>query len=170
LIICPASKEASMSKKNRSPINLVKIATGLANQRALWEPLVSYDPVARYYVRLAREQEFEAWLLTWLPGQGTDWHDHGGSAGAFITLRGVLTERHAEVGYGPPRIVPGGRELVSETLRPFGSRHVHEVTNHGVEPAVSVHVYAPSLVEMHYYEVRGDLLHMANSQLVGVNW
>ncbi|HEX3198503.1 MAG TPA: hypothetical protein VHR39_13225 [Propionibacteriaceae bacterium] len=67
-----------MSKKNRSPINLVKIATGLANQRALWEPLVSYDPVARYYVRLAREQEFEAWLLTWLPGQGTDWHDHGG--------------------------------------------------------------------------------------------
>jgi hypothetical protein len=72
LIICPASKEASMSKKNRSPINLVKIATGLANQRALWEPLVSYDPVARYYVRLAREQEFEAWLLTWLPGQGTD--------------------------------------------------------------------------------------------------
>jgi hypothetical protein len=81
-----------MSKKNRSPINLVKIATGLANQRALWEPLVSYDPVARYYVRLARAQEFEAWLLTWLPGQGTDWHDHGGSAGAFITLRGVLTE------------------------------------------------------------------------------
>jgi hypothetical protein len=61
-----------MSKKNRSPINLIKIATGLANQRALWEPLVSYDPVARYYVRLARDQEFEAWLLTWLPGQGTD--------------------------------------------------------------------------------------------------
>jgi hypothetical protein len=33
---------------------------------------VAYDPVARYYVRLAREPEFEAWLLTWLPGQGTD--------------------------------------------------------------------------------------------------
>ena len=58
------------------------------------------DPVDRYYVRLARQREFEAWLLTWLPGQGTDWHDHGGSAGAFMTLRGVLTERHAEVGYG----------------------------------------------------------------------
>jgi hypothetical protein len=38
-----------MPKKNRTPINLVKIATSLANQRALWEPLVSYDPVARYY-------------------------------------------------------------------------------------------------------------------------
>jgi predicted metal-dependent enzyme (double-stranded beta helix superfamily) len=159
-----------MSKKNRSPINLVKIVTSLANQRALWEPLVSYDPIARYYVRLAREHEFEAWLLTWLPGQGTDWHDHGGSAGAFITLRGALTERHAEVGYGRPRIVPGSRELVAGTLRSFGSRHVHEVANRGVDPAVSVHVYAPSLVEMHHYEVRGDLLHVATSQLLGVNW
>jgi hypothetical protein len=75
-----------MPKKNRNPVNIVKIATSLANQRALWKPLVSYDPVARYYVRLAREQDFEAWLLTWLPGQGTAWHDHGGSAGAFITF------------------------------------------------------------------------------------
>jgi hypothetical protein len=65
-----------MPNKDRSRINLVKIATHLAQQRALREPLVSYDPVARYYVRLAREQEFEAWLLTWLPGQGTEWHDH----------------------------------------------------------------------------------------------
>jgi predicted metal-dependent enzyme (double-stranded beta helix superfamily) len=170
LIIFCRVEGGSMPRKNRSPINLVKIATSLANQRALWEPSVSYDPVARYYVRLARQHEFEAWLLTWLPGQGTDWHDHGGSAGAFVTLRGVLNERHAEVGYGPPRIVPGRRELVAGTLRSFGSRHIHEVTNRGVEPAVSVHVYAPSLVEMHQYEERGDLLHVANSKLVGVNW
>lgn len=156
--------------KNRNSINLVKMATDLAKQNALWEPLVSYDPVARYYLRLAREPEFEAWLLTWLPGQGTDWHDHGGSAGAFITLRGVLTERHAEVGYGPPRIIPGVRELDAGALRSFGSRHVHEVTNRGVEPAVSLHVYAPSLSEMRQYEVRGDLLHVATSRLIGVNW
>jgi Cysteine dioxygenase type I len=59
---------------------------------------------------------------------------------------------------------------VAGTLRSFGSRHIHEVTNRGVEPAVSVHVYAPSLVEMHHYEVRGGLLHVVNAQLVGVNW
>jgi Cysteine dioxygenase type I len=82
----------------------------------------------------------------------------------------VLTERHAKIGYGLPRVVPGGRELVSGTLRAFGSRHIHEVTNRGVEPAVSLHVYAPSLVEMHRYEVRDDLLHVVSSQLVGVNW
>jgi len=159
-----------MPKKDRTDVNLVKIATDLANQRGLWEPLVSYDSAARYYVRLAREQEFEAWLLPWLPLQSTDWHDHGGSAGAFITLRGVLTEQHAEVGYGPPRIIPGGRELAAGTLRSFGSRHVHQVSNRGVEPAVSLHVYAPSLVEMHQYEARSDVLQVVSSQLVGVSW
>jgi hypothetical protein len=36
-----------MPKKDRQSVNLVKIATGLASQRLLWEPLVSYRPVAR---------------------------------------------------------------------------------------------------------------------------
>jgi hypothetical protein len=55
-------------------------------------------------------------------------------------------------------------------LRAFGSRHIHEVANRGIEPAVSLHVYPPSLVEMHQYEVRDDRLHVMSSQLVGVNW
>ena len=33
------------------------------------------------------------WLLSWLPGQGTGLHDHGGSAGAFAVVRGTLHER-----------------------------------------------------------------------------
>ena len=83
-----------MSKKNRVPVNLVQITTRLAAQTTLWEPLIAYDPISRYYARLARESDFEAWLLTWVPGQGTEWHDHGGSAGAFITVRGSLTYDH----------------------------------------------------------------------------
>ena len=77
-----------MSRTNRSPVQLASIATRLAEQHELWQPLIEFDPVSRYYARLAREADFEAWLLTWVPGQGTDWHDHGGSAGAFVTVRG----------------------------------------------------------------------------------
>ena len=42
----------------------------------------------------------------WLPGQGTDWHDHGGSGGAFVVLQGSLVERTALHGVvrGPRRI------------------------------------------------------------------
>ncbi|MCW2804691.1 MAG: putative cysteine dioxygenase [Propionibacteriaceae bacterium] len=160
-----------MSRKLRAQINLVQIATQLAAQQVLWEPLIAYDPVSRYYARLAAEPQFEAWLLTWVPGQGTDWHDHGGSAGAFITLRGTLTEQHARVDRdAAPVIEPQARELVTGSLRAFGTKHLHKVTNNGLEPAVSLHVYSPALVEMNRYEPRGARLERVESQLVGVNW
>ena len=77
--------------KCRPRINLADTVARLAEQRTLWESLVRYDPVSRYYARMSSEPYYEAWLLTWVPGQGTDWHDHGGSAGAFLTVRGTLT-------------------------------------------------------------------------------
>ena len=161
-----------MPKKDRSPVQLVEVLTRLAEQRVLWEPLIKFDPVSRHYARLASERGFEAWLLTWVPGQGTDWHDHGGSAGAFLTVRGTLTEQQAMVRRdGLPRIVAGNRELPGGALRPFGTKHIHKVTNNSLEPAVSLHVYAPALVEMNAYEVvDGDQLRLADSQLVGRNW
>src|SRR3712207_1435282 len=126
----------------RARVNLPEVAIRLAGQRSLWEPLVAFDPSSRYYARLAAEPAFEAWLLTWVPGQGTDWHDHGGSSGAFVVLQGTLTEEHATVSpFAAPRLVPGARELGAGALRAFGRKHIHRVTNHDVEPAVSLHVY-----------------------------
>ena len=160
-----------MPTSPHNSVNLAQIATRLAEQRELWEPMIVFDPAERYYTRLAREPEFEAWLLTWLPGQDTEWHDHGQSAGAFVTVRGTLTEQYAMVGSdGPPRIVPRTRELVSGSLRTFGRRHLHQVANLGVEPAVSLHVYSPALVQMNTYRPDGDLLQLASSQLAGLNW
>lgn len=160
-----------MSKKNRTPVNLAQTALRLADQPALWEPLVEFDPGSRNYARLAAEPQFEAWLLTWVPGQGTDWHDHGGSAGGFVTLRGTLTEEHASVNpVGPPVIVPGSRALPTQTLRVFGTKHLHRVTNLALEPAVSLHVYAPALVEMNQYVPDGPVLRLVTASPIGVNW
>jgi predicted metal-dependent enzyme (double-stranded beta helix superfamily) len=160
-----------MPNKPRSRVNLPELALRLAAQTALWRPLVTYDPTSRYFTRLAAEPDFEAWLLTWLPGQGTEWHDHGGSAGAFVTLQGTLTELHATVTPGQaPRIDPTPRRLSTQSLRPFGTRHIHRVTNHDLEPAVSLHIYAPALVEMHQYEAHGDRLELVTATLAGVNW
>ncbi len=166
-----SSRRSSSSRKTRPRHNLVEIATRLAGQLEVWEPLVRYDPISRYYVRLAKEREFEAWLLTWVPGQGTEWHDHGGSAGAFVVVRGELTERTATVSQtGPPRIVDEPRVLSDGSLRAFGTKHVHRVTNNGLEPAVSVHVYSPALVEMNSYAEDGPRLWQTGSRLIGVNW
>jgi predicted metal-dependent enzyme (double-stranded beta helix superfamily) len=106
-----------------------------------------------------------------VPGQGTDWHDHGGSAGAFATVRGTLTEEHARVRDGaPPVVLPSARTLSTGTLRPFGTRHIHKVTNTALEPAVSVHVYAPALTEINGYARHGDVLELVESRLAGVSW
>ena len=53
-----------------------------------WLGLVRYDPARRWYRRLLAEDR-EVWLLSWLPGQHTGFHDHGSSAGAFAVVRGT---------------------------------------------------------------------------------
>ena len=156
---------------DRSSFSPTQFLTRLAEQHRLWEPLITFDPWSRHYVRLAAERDVEAWLLTWLPGQGTEWHDHGGSAGAFLPVRGTLTERQATVQRdGPPRIRPEARTVAAGMLRPFGTTHVHRVTNEGPEPAVSLHVYAPALVEMNEYAVDGDRLRLVAAQRAGRSW
>lgn len=57
-----------------------------------WPVAPRFNPIDRWYHRLAVADDHEVWLLTWLPGQGTDLHDHGGSAGAFLVFDGTLTE------------------------------------------------------------------------------
>jgi hypothetical protein len=35
----------------------------------------------------------------------------------------------------------------------FGGHHVHDIVNGGAVPAISVHVYAPRLTSMTYYQL-----------------
>src|SRR4051812_13556601 len=105
-----------------------------------------FDPTERWYARLAAAHDHEAWLLTWLPGQATELHDHGGAAGAFVVVGGVLTEETVATGAGRARLV--STSLAAGSTRPFGAHHIHRIANNGTEPAVSVHVYAPALAVM----------------------
>lgn len=53
---------------------------------------------ARDYRRelIERGDGFELWLLSWLPGQRTRIHDHGGAMTAAEVLSGLLREEHFE--------------------------------------------------------------------------
>jgi quercetin dioxygenase-like cupin family protein len=70
-----------------------RIAAELARDEDRWRDQVRFDPVERFVLLLEHTDEYEAWLLTWLPGQGTDLHDHGSATGTFTVVAGVLTER-----------------------------------------------------------------------------
>jgi hypothetical protein len=129
-----------------------------------WPVPLQFDPAERWYHRLAAATDHEVWLLTWLPGQHTDLHDHGGSAGAFLVAAGTLTEETV-VGAG---LRP--RALATGAGRRFGARQVHRVSNRGDRPAVSVHVYRPALRTMTRYHLDGGRLRVAEVAEAGVAW
>lgn len=121
------------------------LARSIAADRGRWEPLVRYDATTRWYARLATGPGYEVWLLSWLPGQGSELHDHGGSSGVLTVLDGGLTEHTP----GPRGI--DRRPLAPGDQRVFAPGYVHEVVNDSLEPAVSLHVYFPGLTEMRRY-------------------
>jgi predicted metal-dependent enzyme (double-stranded beta helix superfamily) len=148
--------------------DLLDEARRLAADPAAWAVRPHFDPAERWYARLARADDHEAWLLTWLPGQHTDLHDHGGATGAFVVVAGTLTEETLARGGGRCRLV--SRTLAVGDHRSFGARHVHRVANLGTGPAVSVHVYAPALRSMTRYLVDGERVRATATERAGVAW
>jgi predicted metal-dependent enzyme (double-stranded beta helix superfamily) len=130
-----------------SQVRLRQLVQGVAAREHEWLSQVRYDLSQRWYHRLAWDDDHEVWLLSWLPGQRTGFHDHGESSGSFTVARGTLRERTA----------PGGRPGRSAAVRrgetrSFGPWYVHDVINTSVRPAVSVHAYSPPLRSMRRFE------------------
>jgi cysteine dioxygenase type I len=106
----------------------------------------------RWWTRLALTEEVEVWLLSWLPGQGTRPHDHGGAAGSFTVLTGELAETYR---------YPSGpiRNLLHTTgsALGFGSGRAHRMQNLGPARASSVHAYSPPLIPTREYASLRDI-------------
>jgi len=80
------------------------LAMGLAAHPERWWRLLDYRTDTRWYRLLERTEQHEVWLLSWLPGQGTDLHDHGPASGAFAIAAGTLTERVVAAKPGRPLV------------------------------------------------------------------
>jgi len=153
----------------RTPADHLATARRYAANPDDWPLAPRFDPLRRWYHRLAAEPDAEVWLLSWLPGQGTDLHDHGGSAGAFVVVSGTLTEYTVKT---PPGSAP---RLASDSLHPgdgraFGPHHIHQITNAATQPAVSLHVYGPALREMTRYHIAGGQLLVTAVDRAGADW
>ena len=159
-----------------SRTSVAALAAALSAVDSDWLPRVEYRAESRWSALLPAGEaaavlapslhgalaHAQIWLLSWLPGQGTDLHDHGGSSGAFAVVRGTLSE---QVGARE-----GAAQLSGGRVRHFGPHHVHRVTNHGTEAAVSVHVYTPRLTVVNTYRVDGRVLVRTGTERAGVDW
>lgn len=114
--------------------------------------VLRYDPDRRWWARLGLTEGVELWLLSWLPGQGTEPHDHGGAAGSFTVLTGELAEDYRYPG-GPIR---SATRPVGSALG-FGAGRAHRVLNQGTTGAASVHAYSPPLVPTREYPSLADI-------------
>lgn len=140
--------------------HLRRIAHALAQAPQLWRPLARHDPDRRWYAHLLHTGTLEVWLIGWGVGQDTDLHDHGGSSGAVAVCGGALDEQHTVLGHrGSLRTRTHDRSALLE----FGPTYVHNLGNIGPGPATSVHVYAPPLKCMNFYEHTDAGLHLMRS-------
>jgi rhodanese-related sulfurtransferase len=114
-----------------------------------WVDRVRLRVEGRWYERLYHGPDHDIWVISWLPGQSTGFHDHGVSSGAFAVATGILEEHR--VGEPAVLINPG-------KPRAFGPDYAHDVRNVSLAPAVSIHAYSPPLDEMNEYEVDGSRL------------
>ena len=133
-----------------TPQELADEVRRLTSSPAEWVARVRLDPEGRWYEQIHMGDSYELWLISWLPGQSTGFHDHGGANGAFGVVWGQLDE------YTPAGAseMPGARPVSPGTVRSFGPRHIHDVRNaEAGTVAVSVHAYSPPLSAMTRYDL-----------------
>ncbi len=118
----------------------------LAARPDLWQPLVVRDGTRRRYRLLFEDARLDVWVLSWMPGQATGYHDHGASGVALTALRGSVLERQVRVGAASLE-----RELVPGPVRLGAAGYIHSVRHRSGAPAVTLHAYSPPLLEVGQY-------------------
>lgn len=133
---------------SKSPEELAEIVSLFASSHG-WMDKVRLRVERRWYERLYHGPDYDIWVISWLPGQATGFHDHGVSSGAFIVATGILEEHRP--GEQAHAIHPG-------KPRAFGPDYAHDVRNGSLAPAISIHAYSPPLSGMNKYEFDGSQL------------
>jgi hypothetical protein len=137
------------------PARLLAIARGLAHDVQNWPGM--REPARRVWELIDSARDFEAWVIGWPPGGAIELHDHGESGGAVVVAQGELVEM-AIAADGKGTLAMTNTVLAASTSVTFDRSHIHEIVNLGPGPAISVHVYAPRLTAMTYYNFRDGVL------------
>jgi predicted metal-dependent enzyme (double-stranded beta helix superfamily) len=120
----------------------------LASRPELWIDLVKHDASQRLYEELLSDEHVTAWLICWMEEQDTGFHDHDVSAGAVAVLSGAVREQRLTID-GPPT----NRVFGAPSSFHFSPADIHRVVHAGDDPAVTLHVYSPPLLQMGAYTV-----------------
>ncbi len=114
------------------------LATDLAASTSLWQDCVRHDPAQRTFHPLLETDHTIAWLICWMPGHDTGFHDHDGCSGAVAVVEGAVREERIRWAH-----VPAARTVEAGGVFDFGVADIHRVLHTGTAPAVTIHAYSP---------------------------
>ena len=127
------------------------LVTRIAAEPETWRPLVRLGFPDRHFEQLWRDDNVDVWVISWMNGNDTGFHDHDVSRGAVAVVEGEIIEERLVVG-GPPRRI---RHAAGDTFD-FDASHVHRMRQDSDAPAVSIHAYSPPLWRMGTYTTEPD--------------
>jgi predicted metal-dependent enzyme (double-stranded beta helix superfamily) len=131
---------------------LRELVAGLAADPRRWSHLVRHDRGQRVFERLIDEPAVEAWLICWMPGHDTGFHDHDLSSGAVTVVSGAVREER--LGMLPAEV--SARVYAPGDTFDFTASEIHRVTHAGAQATVTLHAYSPRLRRMGAYAVASD--------------
>ncbi len=145
-------RSASQAGRLLGARQLADVVRRVAASQAEWLTRVRLNPAGRWYEQLQTDDSHEIWIISWLPGQETGFHDHGGASGAFTVVLGTLQESRVAGGATAAHVL--AQPVGAGATRSFGPRYIHNVRNTDASSlAVSVHAYSPPLTAMTRYEL-----------------
>ncbi len=134
-----------------SAADLEQIAIAIRDRPDLWEPLLVIDAHRRRYRLLYEDDRTDIWVLCWMPGQSTGFHDHDVSDVGIALARGMVVERQLRLPTGATAL-----ELRPGSTRQGPAGYIHSVAHGEGAPAVSIHCYSPPLMKVGQYRVDED--------------
>jgi len=130
---------------------LRRLVAEIAAAPGAWSDLVRISAARRGFEQLWRDGHVDIWVITWMSGHDTGFHDHDVSSGAVAVV---------EVEFVKERLVLGGGTIARRhavcAAFDFDASHVHRMHQEAGRATVSIHAYSPPLWRMGTYAVDPD--------------
>ena len=149
--LAAATRELIPAASGLSAADLEQIAIAIRDRPELWEPLLVIDAHRRRYRLLFEDERTDIWVLCWMPGQSTGFHDHDISDVGIAIAQGMVVERQLRLPIGATAV-----ELRHGDTRQGPAGYIHSVAHGEGLPAVSIHCYSPPLMKVGQYRVDED--------------
>ena len=101
--LAAATRELIPPAAELSAADLEQLAIMIRDRPELWEPLLVVDAHRRRYRLLYEDERTDIWVLCWMPGQSTGFHDHDVSDVGIAIAQGMVVERQLRLPTGATR-------------------------------------------------------------------